>query len=144
MELLKVVGGGHTWPGTTGTVGGGPAREVLNKDINASLEVWKFVSRYTISTPKSLTETTTAADIESGSLSIFPNPTSSDVTISVTGNSTINSVQLVDLAGSVVSQSLGLNTPQFNINCSGTAAGTYFAVIKLNNGATLTKKVIIL
>jgi polyhydroxybutyrate depolymerase len=38
VEHFKVIGGGHTWPGT---VGG-------NQDINGSLEIWKFFSRYDI------------------------------------------------------------------------------------------------
>jgi polyhydroxybutyrate depolymerase len=38
VEHFKVIGGGHTWPGT---VGG-------NQDINASVEIWNFLSRYDI------------------------------------------------------------------------------------------------
>lgn len=38
VELLKIVGGGHTWPGSTKFSGMGET----NKDINASEEIWKF------------------------------------------------------------------------------------------------------
>jgi len=41
-ELFKVIGGGHTWPGSNFSSG------VTNYDINASLEIWKFFSRYDI------------------------------------------------------------------------------------------------
>ncbi len=41
-ELFKVINGGHTWPGSNISVG------VTNYDINASVEIWKFFSRYNI------------------------------------------------------------------------------------------------
>ena len=41
-ELFKVIGGGHTWPGSAFSTG------VTNYDINASVEIWKFFSRYDI------------------------------------------------------------------------------------------------
>lgn len=37
--LYKVVGGGHQWPGTNAILGGLGA---INRDINASGEIWKF------------------------------------------------------------------------------------------------------
>jgi polyhydroxybutyrate depolymerase len=37
VEELKVIGGGHDWPGSFG-----------NMDINASEEIWNFVSKYDI------------------------------------------------------------------------------------------------
>lgn len=42
VELFKVTGGGHTWPGAAINVG------VTNKDINATQEIWDFFSRYDI------------------------------------------------------------------------------------------------
>ena len=41
-ELFKIIDGGHTWPGTNFPNG------VTNYDINASLEIWKFFSKYDI------------------------------------------------------------------------------------------------
>lgn len=41
-ELFKVINGGHTWPGSNISSG------VTNYDINASVEIWKFFSRYNI------------------------------------------------------------------------------------------------
>ncbi|WP_025743936.1 extracellular catalytic domain type 1 short-chain-length polyhydroxyalkanoate depolymerase [Aquimarina pacifica] len=43
VELFKIIGGGHTWPGSAFDLGIG-----TNYDINASEEVWKFFSRYDI------------------------------------------------------------------------------------------------
>ena len=41
-ELFKITNGGHTWPGSNFNFGG------TNFDINASEEVWKFLSKYDI------------------------------------------------------------------------------------------------
>ena len=41
-ELFKINNGGHTWPDNSISTG------VTNYDINASVEIWKFFSRYDI------------------------------------------------------------------------------------------------
>ena len=41
-ELFKIINGEHTWPGTKRLKG------VTNYDINASIEIWNFFSRYYI------------------------------------------------------------------------------------------------
>ena len=41
-ELFKIINGEHTWPGSKHLKG------VTNYDINASIEIWKFFSRYDI------------------------------------------------------------------------------------------------
>ena len=42
-ELFKIHNGGHTWPGSGISTSG-----VTNNDINASVEIWMFFSRYDI------------------------------------------------------------------------------------------------
>ena len=42
VEHYKIINGSHTWPGSNFSSG------VTNYDINASLEIWKFFSRYDI------------------------------------------------------------------------------------------------
>lgn len=44
VQLLRVNGGGHQWPGTTVILGG---LGNINRDINASQEIWNFFSRFT-------------------------------------------------------------------------------------------------
>jgi polyhydroxybutyrate depolymerase len=41
-ELFKIINGGHTWPGSSISIG------ATNYDIDASIEIWKFFSRYDI------------------------------------------------------------------------------------------------
>lgn len=40
VEHLQVIGGDHTWPGASGRTN--------NKDINASVEIWNFLSKHTL------------------------------------------------------------------------------------------------
>ncbi len=58
VELLKITNGAHDWPGNSG-----------NMDINASLEIWKFFSRFSNSAV-GMTELQSTQQ-----LSIYPNPT---------------------------------------------------------------------
>ena len=64
VQELKVINGDHDWPGSSG-----------NMDINASQEIWKFVSKYDINGLINCgsTEITTSKDLK---FEIFPNPTS--------------------------------------------------------------------
>ena len=64
VQELKVINGDHDWPGSSG-----------NMDINASQEIWKFVSKYDINGLINCgsTDITTTNDVE---FKIFPNPTS--------------------------------------------------------------------
>jgi polyhydroxybutyrate depolymerase len=64
VELYKVLGGGHTWPGATFNTG------VTNQDIKASVEIWRFFSRYRLSDLATGIE-----DSETIAFSMGPNPT---------------------------------------------------------------------
>ncbi len=67
VEHLKITGGAHTWPGTAfGSTG-------TNYDINGSLEVWKFLSRYDIHGLRN-SNTTGLVPIEKHIPLIGPNP----------------------------------------------------------------------
>lgn len=69
--LYQVEGGGHTWPG-------GPAAQIpqgfeaafgnINRDMNASAEIWNFFNR------KRLITTTRALSPASFNINVYPNP----------------------------------------------------------------------
>jgi polyhydroxybutyrate depolymerase len=63
--LYKVNNGGHTWPGSIGVTGAGNT----NRDISASDEIWKFVSRFSLNLP------TAVHDAVPVKVSCHPNPT---------------------------------------------------------------------
>ncbi len=68
LEHLRIVGGGHTWPGSTGVSGIGNT----NRDISASREIWRFFSQYDLSGPvSSLSDSPQHLQ----KLKVSPNPT---------------------------------------------------------------------
>ncbi|MBL0340703.1 MAG: T9SS type A sorting domain-containing protein [Bacteroidetes bacterium] len=56
--LLKVIGGGHQWPGSTSLLGG---IGNINKDIIASEEIWNFFSGYSCPVTTSVSENLNSA-----------------------------------------------------------------------------------
>ena len=73
VEELKVIGGGHDWPGSFG-----------NMTIDASEEIWQFVSRYDINglidcTALSINENNGEAE----NYKVFPNPFNQELNIEV-------------------------------------------------------------
>ena len=70
-EHMKVIGGGHTWPGSVINTGG------TNQDIDASMEIWLFFSRYDINGLLS------TDDFENNQVTIYPNPTQSKIKMSL-------------------------------------------------------------
>ena len=71
VEELKVIGGGHDWPGSFG-----------NMTIDTNSEIWQFVSNYDIN---GLIECTTASvnefNCHQGKYKSYPNPVSSQLTV---------------------------------------------------------------
>ena len=67
VEHFKVNGGGHDWPGVWG-----------NMDMNASIEIWKFFSKYNLA---DLSVVLSVDDGDFKELLIHPNPVSNLLTI---------------------------------------------------------------
>lgn len=66
VELFRVTGGGHTWPGAPFIIG------VTNQDFSASREIWRFFSQYKLSQFTAVER----VRLETGSLYVSPNPAS--------------------------------------------------------------------
>lgn len=64
VEHYRILGGGHTWPGSPFIIG------VTNQDIRASVEVWRFLRRYRLSG----LVTATAPEPPAIDLTLTPNP----------------------------------------------------------------------
>lgn len=67
-ELLLIEGGGHTWAGAFINIGS------TNYDIDASVEVWQFLSQYSLNSLNCFTSSTTLENEEIASIRVFPNP----------------------------------------------------------------------
>ena len=79
---------------------------------------------------------------EVSDVTIFPNPSSTDINFSIIGYNTIQRVELYDITGRMVKQVAGLNTQNFILQHEGLSSGLYITKITLNKGS-ITKKIII-
>ena len=73
VEELKVLGGGHDWPGSFG-----------NMTIDSDSEIWRFVSRYDINGLIGCSTTSINENNgQSNNFKVFPNPFKQELTIEV-------------------------------------------------------------
>ena len=77
-EHMKVIGGGHTWPGSAFNFPG------TNYDINASMEIWQFFSRFDINGTLSVNK------FDKRQVIIYPNPTNSKINLSLNFSEELN------------------------------------------------------
>ena len=77
-EHMKIIGGGHTWPSSAITLPG------TNQDINASMEIWHFFSRFDINGILSVPE------FDNIQVNIYPNPTNSKINLSLNFSRELN------------------------------------------------------
>jgi polyhydroxybutyrate depolymerase len=118
VELLKVIGGGHTWPGTSSLLGG---VGTINRDINASGEIWNFFrNRSCGSAP------TSVASIPTTSLGIDKVDPNRYLLKSGTGSGF--SYDVYDLSGRMVMNGQG-NDGDI-IDLSSVASGPYVLVLR--------------
>jgi polyhydroxybutyrate depolymerase len=77
-EHMKIIGGDHTWPGSAFNFPG------TNYDINASMEIWQFFSRFDINGTLSVNE------FDNIQVIIYPNPTNSKINLSFNFSEELN------------------------------------------------------
>ncbi|MDX2135015.1 MAG: PHB depolymerase family esterase [Saprospiraceae bacterium] len=65
VALYRIQDGGHTWPGADTTIG------VTNQDFDASVEIWRFFSRFRLNMPVGTEQTPGPTTVQ-----VFPNPVS--------------------------------------------------------------------
>lgn len=117
MALLKVINGGHTWPGSVGVTGIG----ITNRDINASSEIWNFVKNY------SLDETTGIKTPGHKEIKVFPNPVTDGILfIEIPASSLYSNLQIMDLSGRILTNEQLFTQNQFiQVNVNGLTTGLY-------------------
>ena len=129
VELFKVIGGEHTWPGSP--IPG--STDVTCMDFKANIEIWRFFSQYEIQSVASIQDHT---QVES---KVWPNPTQGIVQIQA-ANHAVNEVSVFDLQGRLV-EKIAQDNIQF-INLSHLETGNY--VVKIaGNGFHTVKKLVI-
>jgi len=116
-EHMKIIGGGHTWPGSSFTFPG------TNQDINASMEIWQFFSRFDINGTLSVPE------FENSQENIYPNPTNSKIDLSLNFSEKLNYELFSPLGKKLIFGTIKLSNQK--IDLSNLPPSIYF--LKLDN-----------
>ncbi|MDB4316489.1 T9SS type A sorting domain-containing protein [Cyclobacteriaceae bacterium] len=118
VEELKVIDGGHDWPGSFG-----------NMDIDASAEIWQFVSHYDINGIIGCI-TTSISDINSSlnQFKVFPNPFDQELTIELKSKQS-NDFSIYNINGEIVTSGT-LNSQVNTIDLSSLGPNVYILNIE--------------
>jgi polyhydroxybutyrate depolymerase len=122
-EHFKVIGGDHDWPDVWG-----------NQDINSSIEIWKFFSKYDIN---GAINPTTIEPIVDNEFSIYPIPASNSIYVSSNFKNE-TSYEILSLNGRVIKKGI-ISSTNVSIDVSKLASATYYFKV-----ANKTKKMIII
>ena len=126
VEELKVIGGGHDWPGSFG-----------NMTIDANIEIWQFVSRYDINgLIGCITTSINENNGQAENYKVFPNPFNQELTIEVK-SAQANDFEIYNVIGELVISGK-LNSQINTIDLSSLATNVYILNIK-NQSIRLVK-----
>lgn len=128
VELIKVTGGGHTWPGSP--VSGSSGNTCM--DFDASKEIWRFFSQFE--------STASVSEKEPLDIHISPNPASEDISMDVPPGYIITEVTVRDANGRLVERKKGKEIDSMDVYHL--RAGSYILEIS-GKGFTVSKKLII-
>ncbi|MEI8136608.1 MAG: T9SS type A sorting domain-containing protein [Bacteroidota bacterium] len=124
VELFKVIGGSHSWPGAL------PFIANTNQDFNASVEIWRFFRQY------KLNQFLPSAGVNENQLKnnfkVFPNPVSEK--LFVQGVSDLKLKVLNLLGETIIGETLA-----DTINVSELKNGIYFLQINSGNSQSVVK-----
>ena len=123
VEFFKIIGGGHSWPGSPYPISG----VNTNEDINACKEIWRFFRQYC------LTNLMSVAEIEKQNINfnLYPNPTNGLLNFSLNKpTNDLLTIQVCDVLGKTV---LTEKTANNYIDVAKLNTGIYFLYIKQGN-----------
>ena len=128
VELYKIIGGGHTWPGAIFNIG------VTNQDMNASVEIWRFFRKYKLSMFVGL------ADVSAKNISIatYPNPVSDKLFLNGFVNESVTVATVTDILGNVVIPAKLMDANEIEVDHL--SGGIYFLTIQNTNHEIVTVK----
>ena len=120
VELFKIIGGTHSWPGFPyGGIG-------TNMDINASKEIWRFFNKYNLTTLNSIAE----IEKQTAVISVYPNPANTSLNFSADNLNNPESIEITDILGKVV---LFDNVNTHTVTIEKLQPGIYFLSVKDGN-----------
>ncbi len=119
VEELKVIGGGHDWPGSFG-----------NMDINSTQEIWNFVSNYDLGGIISCNGLSTSDyNATNPNIVFYPNPTRNELTVE-SNFQTPQNFKIFNIRGQEV-LSGALEVTPTKIDVSGLSKSVY--ILKISN-----------
>jgi polyhydroxybutyrate depolymerase len=110
VELYKIIGGQHTWPGSPFIIG------TTNEDFKASEKIWLFFKKYKKNLLTGVSELSSAEELK-----VYPNPANDILNIDVEGDV---HVTVYDMNGKKL-----IETEKKLIEISGLAKGVYSVLI---------------
>ncbi len=120
VEHYKILGGGHTWPGTAFIIG------VTNQDFRASKEIWRFFSQYRLD---ELTDVAAPANAATN-WTAYPNPAGDYLLLQSATQQSVDRIQVWDAAGRLQQTLLPASADQIRIETAQWAEGFYFLSIE--------------
>ena len=127
----KITNGDHTWPGTVFNSPG------TNYDINASIEIWNFLSQYDINGRMNCSSAGINEKKATLLLSVYPNPAKNKLQIEGLKNmSDLQKLIITDLSGAIV---LTTENIENGVDVSELSNGFYIAHIEHISGESSVK-----
>ncbi len=118
LELIKITGGGHQWPGISTLVGGAGT---INMDFYSPQVIWDFLSGK--SCPLNALNENSLSEIK-----IYPNPVADKLTIQ---SKQKTDFEIYDLTGTIVLK----GEDQDEVNVKNLSSGIYQIVLRSNKNA---------
>ncbi len=125
VEHFRINNGAHTWPGAPVVVG------TTNYDIKASVEIWRFFSRYDINGLIVGLEENAQSPLR-----VYPNPTSEYLYVDYANPELIESIAIMDQAGVQVFRT---ESQAQKLDLKALASGLYFLRIDTAQGSFTEK-----
>lgn len=124
VELYKVTGGGHAWPGAF------PVIANTNQDFNASVEIWRFFRQYKLS--QFIPGLGFNENSLKNNIKVYPNPATEKINVE---SALEIKLTITDLVGKIIIAESAVNS----INVSALTPGIYFLNIKSGNEQSVVK-----
>lgn len=129
VELYKVIGGGHTWPGSVVPLAS------TNQDFSASKEIWRFFNQFSLDKIMDVAPAT----VLKPEVLLFPNPATDGFEISITSKSPYTA-RLYNSIGQQVNETL-LENGTAHLTRKNLPAGMYLVQIS-SEDVNITKKIV--
>ena len=134
VEHFRIIGGGHTWPGSAFVIG------VTNQDISASREAWRFLRRYRLA---QLLPTRGAVVPVLPQLLLLPNPTTDRLQLDAGQRLTAETLMVRDALGRrVAAAAQPLPDGRLELTTANWPAGLYQLAVALPTGQILHQKLL--